>query len=218
MEKKTCVMYDDWMTLVSSMTEQQAGEFIKSIAAYRLGTEYEASDPAVLLILPMVISRLDADAEKYAERCRKNAENGRRGGKQKQANATERKQTVAVDNHVSGNGYIDGLTGKANLVGTFQSDEMTAAMNTWIDARSQIGRYPYASITQALSMALSAEKKHGATKCIELINKAIAGGWKSIPWDELDGKTSKANTWNNTEVHKYDWETLEQSLLKAQGE
>lgn len=89
MNKKTCVMYDDWMTLISSMTEQQAGELIKSIAAYRLGEEYAASDPTVLVILPMIISRLEDDAKKYEERCRKNAESGRKGGKQKQANASE---------------------------------------------------------------------------------------------------------------------------------
>lgn len=207
MDKKTCVMYDDWMTLIMSMTEEQAGELIKSIAAHRLGAEYKAADPTVLVILPMIISRLDADAEKYAERCRKNAESGRKGGKQKHANACERNQTLANASHSEP---------QASLYGMFQSDRMTKAMNTWIDTRSQIGRYPYAAITQTLSMAKEAEKKHGADKCIELINKAIAGGWKSIPWDELAGKESKPKQWE-VEKHDYEWDTFESQILAAQG-
>lgn len=202
-------MYDDWMTMISSMTEQQAGELIKSIAAYRLGTEYTPTDPTVLVILPMITSRLKADDEKYAERCRKNAENGRRGGKQKHANACERYQTLASASHNETT---------TSLYGMFQSDRMTKAMNTWIDARSQIGVYPYAAITQTLSMAREAEKKHGVDKCVALIAKATAGGWKAIPWDELDGKTDnkKQNTWGRMENNEYDWENFEAQILGAQ--
>lgn len=216
MDKRTCVMYDDWMTLISQMTEPQAGELIKSIAAYRLGTEYTATDPTVLVILSMILSRLEEDARKYEEKCRKNAESGRKGGKQKQANASECKPNDHDNDH--DNDLNNNARAREGLCGVLSSERMREAMNTWIDTRSQIGRYPYASITQTLSMATDAEKKHGADKCIALINKAIAGGWKSIPWDELDGKTnSKPNTWNTEGKNNYDWDKFEAQILAAQG-
>lgn len=226
MDKRTCVMYDDWMTLISQMTEAQAGELIKSIAAYRLSTEYTATDQTVLVILPMILSRLEEDAKKYEEKCRKNAESGRKGGKQKHANArgrmqelanaSERYQTQTNPSECEPNDHEHDHDNDINTLG--MSEKMTEAMNTWIETRSQIGRYPYASITQTLSMATDAEKKHGADKCVALINKAIAGGWKSIPWDELDGKTNgKPNTWNTEGKNNYDWDKFEAQILAAQG-
>ena len=84
MANRSFVLYDDWQPLFQALPEAKAGELIQAIFAYRADKETRPKDPVVNAVFEMIRARLDADAEKYAERCAKN-----------RANASERLRTQA---------------------------------------------------------------------------------------------------------------------------
>lgn len=77
-----------------ALPTDKAGELIQAIYAYRGDKETRPTDPVVNAIFDMIRARLDADAEKYQERCAKNKANVL---KRSYTNANERKRN-APDN------------------------------------------------------------------------------------------------------------------------
>lgn len=102
-----------------------------------------------------------------------------------------------------------------SLAQQFHDPEMAEQFSRWLSVRSQLGPFPYGSITEAISQARRAEEKYGAEPCIKLIKTSIASGWKSIPWDRLEKKEEqpkKKNSFNNFKQNEYDYEALERML------
>ena len=98
MGKNSFIFYDNWAVLLSSLSDKDAGQLIKSICNYRLGNAYTVlEDNTLQAINNMVISTMDGDAQKYEETCEKRRASGSLGGLQKQANATKSKQMLPND-------------------------------------------------------------------------------------------------------------------------
>ena len=74
-KKNTFIMRDEWGTLINALPAELAGRVIQAIYTYRMTGEQPETDPALSAILAMIIGKLDEDASKYEETCRKNAEN-----------------------------------------------------------------------------------------------------------------------------------------------
>ena len=95
--KKSFVMYVDSLDILKKLTDEQAGQLIKAIAAYHSGDDFEL-DPLLDIVITPFIGQFKRDAEKYKKTCEKRALAGAMGGKQKQANlanASKSKQDVA---------------------------------------------------------------------------------------------------------------------------
>ena len=102
--KKAFVMYDEWQTLIESMTDEQAGKLIKAIYDYQYGEETPPEETLLNSIYQMMRNRFEVDAAKYKEVCEKRKINGQKGGlakatnaKQKVANATKPKEPKKED-------------------------------------------------------------------------------------------------------------------------
>ena len=102
MNKRSFIMYQEWATLIRGLPKDKAGELIQAICSYKLDAEYNIEDITVKAVFDMIKVQLDADADKYAEVCRKRAENGKKGGvakannnQQTLPNATKSKQMLA---------------------------------------------------------------------------------------------------------------------------
>lgn len=84
------MIYKDTEPLVSICTDEQAGKLFKALYAFACrGEELQADDPMLQGFFSVFRNAIVRADEKYAERCRKNAENGAKGGKAKAANASE---------------------------------------------------------------------------------------------------------------------------------
>lgn len=90
-------MYVDSLDILKKLTDEQAGQLIKAIAAYHSGDDFEL-DPLLDIVITPFIGQFKRDAEKYKKTCEKRALAGAMGGKQKQANlasASKSKQDLA---------------------------------------------------------------------------------------------------------------------------
>lgn len=66
MSRHSFVIYDNWVTILTIMNNEDAGELIKAIGRYALyGIESEISDPDIALAFGQIKQQLDADRAKY---------------------------------------------------------------------------------------------------------------------------------------------------------
>lgn len=80
-EKNSFVMYKSWNKLFLTMSDDSAGKLIKAICLYQDGEQPTLDDPIANAVLSMFIDIFRHDSEKYAEKCLKNSNNGKKGGR-----------------------------------------------------------------------------------------------------------------------------------------
>lgn len=90
MEKKTFVMYKEWLPMIATMTDEQAGQLLKAIYNYQFAEETTPTDPLLNSIYQMLKTRFEIDAQAYAEMCEKRRENGKKGGIAKASNTKQK--------------------------------------------------------------------------------------------------------------------------------
>ena len=74
-KKKSFVLFADFVTAVSVLTDEQAGRLFKLIFAYVNDMEVSKSqDPAIAAMFEMFRTQIDRETEKWAEKCRRNKE------------------------------------------------------------------------------------------------------------------------------------------------
>ena len=75
LKKKSFVLFADFVTAVSVLTDEQAGRLFKQIYAYVNDLEVSKSqDPAIAAMFEMFRTQIDRETEKWAEKCRRNKE------------------------------------------------------------------------------------------------------------------------------------------------
>lgn len=80
-DKQGFMMYRTWSPIIKSISDEAAGKLLKGCMAHHDGENVDISDPVLNGVFQMMIRAFDIDAKKYAERCEKNAENGKKGGR-----------------------------------------------------------------------------------------------------------------------------------------
>lgn len=73
-DKKSFVMRDNWIPLFEQMNNNDAGELIKAICAYRRDPKARPENQYIAAMFEMIREVMDEDTEKYEETCRKRAE------------------------------------------------------------------------------------------------------------------------------------------------
>lgn len=109
----------------------------------------------------------------------------------------------------------------AAIASEFNDKELGEKFVTWLHNRASMnGSFPYGSQVEAITQAEAAEVRYGAERCKELISRAIAAGWKGIPWESLEkkpettrsGTTPKKSGWAPAEQNQYDFDAIEKAL------
>jgi hypothetical protein len=73
--KKSFILFADFMTAVSVLTDEQAGRLFKQIFAYVNDNDCsKIDDPAIAAMFEIFRTQIDREAEKWAEKCRRNKE------------------------------------------------------------------------------------------------------------------------------------------------
>ena len=79
--KQGYILYRTWTPLIMGLPDAEAGILFKAICTYQDGKEVHIENPMLNAIFQMIQSTFTVDEERYAERCRINAENGAKGGR-----------------------------------------------------------------------------------------------------------------------------------------
>jgi hypothetical protein len=91
-EKVSFLMYLDYEEHFKLMTDEQLGQLLRAIMEYERTRQVPQLDGMVKMAFSFIKAQLDRDREKYEEKCAKNKENGKRGGRPKK-NQTDIEKT-----------------------------------------------------------------------------------------------------------------------------
>lgn len=126
------------------MSNEQAGILLKSMYFYQKTGTLPELDFAIEMAITPFINQFKRDVEKYVQVVEKRKEAGSKGGKQKLANASNSKQTVAnlaVNDNVNVNvndSVSDNKKDKVNkfiFLGEFQNIKIESEQNTVLQNR-----------------------------------------------------------------------------------
>jgi len=93
-KRKSFVLHKDSLDILPDLTDDQAGKLFKAIHAYQIDDEITLDQITKMVFLPFK-NQFIRDDDKYLETCERRAVAGSKGGKQKVANASKCKQTLA---------------------------------------------------------------------------------------------------------------------------
>ena len=85
-------MYLDYEEHFKLMTDEQLGQLLRAIMEYEKTRQVPQLDGMVKMAFSFIKAQLERDREKYEEKCAKNKENGKRGGRPKK-NQTDIEKT-----------------------------------------------------------------------------------------------------------------------------
>ena len=81
-EKKSLLLYYDYADHFAFLTDEQLGRLIRAMFDYEINRVVpEFDEPVMKMCFSFVQSNLDRDLQKYIDKCSKNSENGKRGGR-----------------------------------------------------------------------------------------------------------------------------------------
>ena len=99
-EHNSFLVYKDNIALVENCTDEQAGQLFKALFAFACyGEELDTDDRMLKGFYSVFRNSIVRDDAKYQERCRKNQENGSKGGRPKKQNepiVSKRNQSVSI--------------------------------------------------------------------------------------------------------------------------
>lgn len=82
--RKSFLIYFDWEAPLQELNNEELGELFRAIFIYaKYGKEIEFEHRSLKLVFGFIKSALERDRASYEEKCKKNAENGAKGGKKK---------------------------------------------------------------------------------------------------------------------------------------
>lgn len=90
-DKKSFVMYTNWGTAVSMMSNEQAGALFKAVYEYQTNPDAKPSDPAVAFVFEIFRQRFDEDSERYQKACDAKSEAAKKG------NSSRGKKRISED-------------------------------------------------------------------------------------------------------------------------
>jgi len=100
-QNKSFVLYTDYAKHIALLTNEETGELLKALFKYvEFGTQPEFSG-ALMMCFSFIADQIARDKEKYQDVCKKRAEAGRKGGKQKKANLANAKNEALCQSNVA---------------------------------------------------------------------------------------------------------------------
>lgn len=137
-KKKSFVVYTDWEESLSYFSDAEAGEIFRALFQYvKDGTTPEFSHHSLNAVFSFMRSALDRDLIAYEERCKKNKENGSKGGRPKKPNGYFEKPKKAdndnvIDNENENDNVIDNVSENENvcIYGEFDNVFLTEEEHT----------------------------------------------------------------------------------------
>lgn len=218
MQKNSFVLQTRLNAIVAKLSERQAGILFKGILNYaENGIKANFDDGMVDVVFEMVRQDIDYTANRYAEICKKNAENGRLGGRPKNPN----KPNGYFKNPKKPNGYFQ----KHNDVDNDVDNELVSKLTNnnppipplkvgkeakpldnifkkWLAYRKQIKK-PFKSQLSIDEAYKRLEKLSNGDVALaeQIVNQSIAQGWQGL-FEIKGAKNNGAVDYNGKDADK----------------
>ena len=88
--QKSFIMYDEYAQHFSLLSDTELGALMRAVFSYRLSGEVPELPDKAAMAFSFIRLRLDDDARRYEETCKKNRQNGARGGRKKSEDVSEK--------------------------------------------------------------------------------------------------------------------------------
>ena len=102
-QNKSFVLYTDYAKHIALLTNEEAGELLKALFEYVEFKKQPNFSGAIMMCFSFIADQIARDKEKYQDVCKKRAEAGRKGGKQKQANLANAKNETLCKSNIADN-------------------------------------------------------------------------------------------------------------------
>ena len=99
-DKKSFLFYYSYKSLFDELSDEEAGQLIKAMIDFEIDEvvpEFSKNRALKMVFIP-IMDNLNRDKEKYSERCKINALNGKKGGAPK-GNSNAKKQPKTTENN-----------------------------------------------------------------------------------------------------------------------
>jgi hypothetical protein len=96
-EKNSFVLYCDLVHTFRKLSDEQAGKLFKHILEYVNDTNPTLEDALLDIVFEPIKQSLKRDLLKYERTCKRNSENGSKGGRPKKPTETEKTQSVILE-------------------------------------------------------------------------------------------------------------------------
>ena len=90
MDKNSFLIYLDYEEQFNLLTDEQIGQLMRAIIKYEKTKEEPQLDGMLKMAFSFIKTQLDRDREKYEKKCKKNKENGAKGGRPKNQKEEEK--------------------------------------------------------------------------------------------------------------------------------
>ena len=96
--RKSFLVYFDWEAPLQELNNEELGELFRAMFIYaKYGELIDFEHRSLKLVFGFIKSAIDRDKASYEEKCRKNAENGSKGGKKKAENTKEKGANMSYE-------------------------------------------------------------------------------------------------------------------------
>ncbi len=200
---KSFLFYLDNKEILEILSDAQLGQLLRHLIDFaETGIKKEIEDPAVFMAYRFMTAQMQRDMEKYEQKCRKNAENARKGGAPKgNQNAIKNKLTETSER----------LKKQPKQPYTDKDTETDTNTETDIDisvkpTRHKYGEYKNVLLSDEDMQKLQAEFPYDWQERIERLSEYMASTGKSYKdhlatirtWARKDG--NRQQTTSNTTI------------------
>lgn len=200
MNRKSCVVYSSWETLIYNLPDEQAGMLSKAILHYGItGEKINIDDPTIKAIFEMVKEKIDEDSEKYQ------AKVDRAKDLKKSETKSERNRNDIVTKSKRNHDDIEGDTVTVSVTDTV-SDTVTENVSVYLsDTKKREGhsaRFTPPTVDEVRCYCLERNNNIDAEQFVDfyeskgwMVGKNKMKDWKSCvrTWEKRDRASPQKN-------------------------
>lgn len=178
MRNKTTNIYTEWLPLIETLSDNDAGIIFKNILLYQNGNDVNCNNPIWLFIK----NKIDSYNQDKRNKSNKRAEAGRLGGLAKASNA---KQNVANDSKLSikeNKIKENKIKEDKSFLNEFVLGSYKDIWNVWLNYKSSILKDKYKSLRgeQTVFRQLQELSNGDVNIAEQIVNQSMDNEWKGL--------------------------------------
>ena len=219
MAKNSFIIYTEYMEHIEMLDMEQRGVLMTALMCYQMEQELPEMDGMTKMCFSFIKARIDRDNEAYAEKCRKNAENGAKGGRPK-ANGSTEKRTVSE----KANGFSENPTKakKADTDTDIDTDIKEKVLPKGNTKKKSAPRFTPPTVQQVEEYSRQSGHHVDAQRFVDfyeskgwMVGKNKMKDWKAAVrnWAKRDTTVISGTKFSNFPERRTDYDEIERKLI-----
>lgn len=199
--QKSFLFYLDNKDVLQLLSDQQLGRLLRLIMDFAETRELQdVDDPAVNMAYHFMTAQMRRDFEKYEQKCRRNAENGRKGGRPRiKPDASDKSEKTGGFSEKAGKAYTDTDTDTDKDTDNDTDTERDTDTDTECAAKSTQGNTSPPTLAETAAYAQSI---NGVTRPEIFHSFYESNGWKNKNGQRLCDWKAAYRYWNEQDKQK----------------